>query len=50
MQEKKEKIQKIRCPDVSCDFLVLHENEEAYINGWMSLEGNFEDMLENVQD
>ncbi len=49
MPEKKEKVQKIRFPDVTCDFIVLHEDREAYLNGWTSLEGSFEDLLENME-
>jgi len=50
MPEKKEKIQNIRFPELTSNFIVLDENEDAYIDGWMSLEGTFEDLLENVQD
>ncbi len=50
MLEKKEKIQTIRFPDVSGNFFILYEDEKDYLHGWMSLEGGFDEFLENIQD
>jgi hypothetical protein len=49
MQEKKEKLQKIRFPDKIFDYIIVHEDEESYLEGWMSLEGSFEELLENLR-
>ena len=49
MQEKKENLQKIRFPDEVLDYIVVHEDEESYLEGWMSLEGSFEELLENIR-
>jgi len=48
MEEKKENLQKIRFPDEICDYIVVNEDEESYLEGWMSLEGSFEELLENL--
>jgi hypothetical protein len=37
-------------PEVTANFFVLYEDEEAWINGWISLDPSLEEFISNIQE